>query len=115
MYARLQDHAEFRAADRALGQAIDAADLSEARDAVVGPIVQLARAKVAASRGGLVQLGRTMAPDEVDGRTVEELLAEAALGAALALVARDVLPPPTVTVLYAPFEPLIPYEAAAAR
>jgi hypothetical protein len=93
-YDRLQATLPFRGADRALGDAIEAGMRNGARDAVVGPIVQLARSK---------------APDGVDA----ELLAESALGAALALVARDMLSAETFATLYGPFAPILPLAAVS--
>ena len=90
VYERMQHTLPFRGADHALGQAIERASRESARDAVVAPIVQIARAKAP---------GGADAPPE----TVERF-AEAALAAALALIARDLLPAETVAILYRPFE-----------
>jgi hypothetical protein len=79
-------------ADRALGAAIENAGLQLERDALVGPVIQLAQ-----------RVGGT---DEA----AWEPAAEALLSASLALLASHLLEPSTLTTLYAPFAPLIPPE-----
>ncbi|MCU0634104.1 MAG: hypothetical protein MUE41_04445 [Gemmatimonadaceae bacterium] len=79
-----------RRADRALGAAIDQGGLLAERDAVVGPIVQLAQRV-------------TVADADVFDTT-----AEALLGAALALMAGDLLAVNARDALYAPFADVIP-------
>jgi hypothetical protein len=79
-----------RSADRALGRAIEAAGLHGERDAVLGPVVQLAatqdrRANIATDAG-----------------------AETLLAAALAIVATPPLEHAALATLYAPFARLIP-------
>jgi hypothetical protein len=78
----------YTAADRALAAAITRADRARERDAVIGPLLQIAR-----PAGG--------APDP-------HPVAAAALAAVLALLARDALDDHTFAVLYAPFADLVP-------
>jgi hypothetical protein len=80
-------------ADAALGAAIENAGLERERDAVVAPLVQLATAAAA----------RLPAP----GATADAL-AEAALAAALALLARGLVPEEAFDALYAPFAAAVP-------
>lgn len=84
-------------ADAALGAAIENAGLERARDAVVGPVVQLAAS--AASRGQPAGAASAASADP---------LAEAALAAALALMARAGLAPEHFDALYAPFAEALP-------
>jgi hypothetical protein len=84
-------------ADAALGAAIENAGLERARDAVVGPVVQLAAS--AASRGQPAGAASAASADP---------LAEVALAAALALVARGLVPADVFEALYAPFAELVP-------
>ena len=93
VYAVLADGEAHRRADTALGAAIENADLGRARDAVVGPVVQLAAA--AAAR---------VPPPGADA----DALAEAALAAALALVARGLVPEESFAALYGPFAEIVP-------
>jgi hypothetical protein len=92
-YLALQSDPDFRIADRLLGAAIDRAGRTDARDAVVGPIVQL-------MAGHSPRL-------EPDGPTQDDL-AETALAAALGLIVRDEIPDEAFNVLYAAFAELIP-------
>ena len=97
-FERLQATRAFAAADRALEAAVSGAGREDARDAVVGPLVQL------------VQLAprtpdQATAPDEVP---TMHPVAEAALAALLALITRDVLPSSAFATLYAPFAALVP-------
>ena len=95
-YRALQGTPDFGAADRALGIAIDRGARTGARDAIVGPIVQL----MASHTEGLARVP--------DAQVESEGLAEAALAAALALVARDVISAATFDLLYGPFARVIP-------
>src|SRR5688572_16878303 len=95
-YLGLQGTAEFLAADRALGAAIERSGRSDARDAVIGPIVQL-------------MSGHAERIDPVEGLVADDL-AESALAAALALIARDLLSGPMFGVLYGPYAALIPVD-----
>lgn len=101
VYAALATGDAVVRADAALGAAIENAGLERARDAVVGPIVQLAAS--AASRGQ---------PAGAAAATDSEPLAEAALAAALALLARDGLFPESFDALYAPFAEALPADRA---
>ncbi len=83
-------------ADRRLGEAIESAKREPARDAVVGPLVQLIHSYGTSFEGA-------------DVITIDDA-AEAALGAALALVARDLIPPESFEILYRPFADVIPAE-----
>jgi hypothetical protein len=96
VYLSLQRTPDFSAADRALGIAIDRGARVDARDAIVGPIVQLM-----SSHSERLAAGREA------GVTTDDL-AEAALGAVLALVARDLMPVPVFEVLYRPYSGIIP-------
>jgi hypothetical protein len=98
VYAALATGDPVVRADAALGAAVENAGLERARDAVVGPLVQLAAAA---------------APRVPGPPTAPELLAEAALAAALALVARGLVPEESFAALYAPFAELIPPAPAA--
>jgi len=97
-YAALAPTPRFRAADRALGAAIDRAGRTAERDAALGPLLQLVR----------------VAPTSdtpPDAEVALDPVAEPALAALLALLARDLLPPETVAILYAPFAALVPLDA----
>jgi len=86
LYEGLQRTPRFAAADRALGDAMSAAGREGERDAVVGPVVQIATdaaERVARATPGGADGGAQSA--EVDR------YAEPALAAALAVVARDVI------------------------
>ena len=100
VYAAVSAGTPYVRADAALGAAIENAGLERARDALVGPLVQLASATHA----------RMTAP-----AVSAEQLAEAALAAALALVARGVLAPELFDTLYAPFEPVVPAPPSSRR
>ena len=76
-------------ADAALADAITRTGREQARDQLVGPVLQMARVVAAPMR-------HPSPPDE-------EALAEAALAAALAVLARDALPPDAYDRLVAPF------------
>jgi len=91
------------AADQALAGAVERTGRDRARDAVVGPIVQLARVASAAATANPATAG-------VD----EDALAEAGLAAALALIVRDAMSADDFMLLYAPFAELIPAEGVEA-
>jgi len=90
----MQGTDDLVAADRLLGTAIERSGRTDARDAIVGPIVQL-------------MSGHEERLAVEPGLGVDDL-AEAALAAALALIARDVIPREAFEVLYQPFESLVP-------
>jgi hypothetical protein len=92
----------FVAADRALAQAVARAGRTAERDAVVGPLVQLVRDAPLAPRAPAADGG-----DDA-GLALLPPVAEPALAALLALVARDVLPARAFDALYAPFAELVP-------
>lgn len=81
-------------ADRALGDTIERSGRTEERDALAGPLLQLARLDDAAEHG----------TDDVPLDPV----AEPALAALMALLVRDLLSPHHVATLYAPFAETIP-------
>jgi hypothetical protein len=96
-FDRMQGSRTFVAADRALAAAIEGAGRDDARDAVLGPLAQLARRQADPS-----------AASEADAAPALDPAAEAALAALLALIVRDVLPASAFSALYAPFASLIP-------
>lgn len=85
LYEGLQRTPRFVAADRVLGEAMTAAGREGERDAVVGPVVQIATD--AAERAGRATSG---ADGGVQSGEVDRY-AEPALAAALAVVARDLI------------------------
>ena len=92
LYEGLARTASFAASDRALGELIAAAGREGERDAVVGPVVQLATdaaERVARSLG---------APSAAD----PDRFAEPALAASLAVIARDLLDEQQFQLLYGP-------------
>ena len=93
-FERLQGTRAFAAADRALEAAVRGAGREDARDAVAGPLVQLVQ------RAG-----------EPGAEPAMHAVAESALAALLALIARDVLPSSAFATLYAPFSELVPVSA----
>ena len=86
-FGSLETTPRFRSADRALGTAIERTQRTRERDAVLGPLLQIAR--------------------PAEGSDEPPPVAAAALAAALALVMRDVLDDATFATLYAPFAPLV--------
>jgi hypothetical protein len=98
-YLGLQGSASFRAADRALGEAIEKSERTDARDAVVGPIVQLVSGHA-----------EKLASDVDAAAVTTDDIAEAALAAALAIMVGDVIPADAFEVLYRPFAGIIPIE-----
>ena len=98
VYLELQSTPDFRTADRALGHALEASGRTDARDAIVGPLVQL-----------MTSHAPKLDADITGGVTVDDL-AEAALAAALGLIVGDVIPAPVLEMLYRPFEGIIPLE-----
>lgn len=86
----------MRRADRALGHAVEAYARERERDALVGPVLQLARRAVPAPIDG---------GDDIE---TMERLAEPALAAALALLVEDLLTAEQVETLYAAFADVVP-------
>jgi hypothetical protein len=104
IYLSLQGTPLLRAADRAVGDALESGDRTDARDAVVGPIIQL-------MSGHAERLATDPA---LAGVTVDDM-AETALAAALGLIVGDVLAADALEVLYRPFASLIPIEEIEER
>ena len=98
-YLALQGTPELATADRALGHALESSGRTNARDAVVGPIIQL-------MSGHADKLELT---GETSGVTVDDL-AESALAAVLGLIVGDVIPAQMLEVLYRPVAGIIPLE-----
>lgn len=96
-YRRRLPLKEMTRADSALARAVDRGALEDARDAVVGPVLQLAQRAEAGSEGAAEAAG-------LDA----EALAEAALAGALALIASPLLTEREVRELYSHLEPVIP-------
>ncbi|MBV9879481.1 MAG: hypothetical protein JO180_03250 [Gemmatirosa sp.] len=88
-FEALEGTRTFTAAETALATAVERAGLAAARDAVVGPLLQIVRG--------------------ADGGE-EHPVAAAALGAALALVAADSIAERDFDTLYGPFAALVPVE-----
>ena len=99
IYLSLQGSPEFSAADRTLGRALETSGRTDARDAVVGPLVQL--------MSGHAE--RLEAAADGSGITTDDM-AESALAAALGLIVGDVIPAGTLEVLYRPYAELIRLE-----
>jgi len=99
VYLSLQGTPDLAAADRTLGHALETSERTDARDAIVGPIVQL-------------MAGHADMPGIADGSlgVTADDMAESALAAALGLIVGDVIPAPMLEVLYRPFSGLIPLE-----
>ena len=97
-YLALQGTAEFAVADRALGHALETSGRTDARDAVVGPLVQL-----------MAGHASKLDADITGGLTVDDL-AEAGLAAALGLIVGDIVPGPVLELLYRPYAGIIPIE-----
>lgn len=96
-YRRRSNAGELEKADAALGAAIEHAGLDDARDSVVGPVLQLGHRAAAASDGAVEAAG-------LDG----DALAEAALAGVLATLASHVLADWAVSELRAHLEPYLP-------
>ena len=95
-HERLAATSAWQRADRALGQAIDRHGRTAERDALVGPLLQIAE--------------HAAAPVADDPEAVERM-AEPALAAALALLIADQLDAAHVETLYAPFAGAIPRDS----
>jgi hypothetical protein len=91
-----RDPASARA-DAALADAVARTGRERARDQLVGPVLQMARAVATPAAGGAPPAARRPVPP------AEDALAEAALAAALAVLARDALPADAYERLVAPF------------
>ncbi|MFL5577908.1 MAG: hypothetical protein ACJ79S_18290 [Gemmatimonadaceae bacterium] len=93
IYEGLARTGRFSAAERALAATVTAAGRERERDAVVGPVVQIAAD--AARRGAGAATGERKSADEPTDR-----FAEPALAAALAVIVRDLLSPDDFETLY---------------
>ena len=99
-YVAVCDTPAFIAAEALLGETIERAGRTDARDALGGPLLQLVqRTPIAAADAEL----------DVDAL---DPIAEPALAALLALMVRDLLAPETAACLYAPFADTIPWPTA---
>jgi hypothetical protein len=101
-YARAREAPAHRRAEHALAAAVAALQREAQRDALVGPVVQLARRAAGLSPGQ---------PDDAE----VERLAEPALAATLALLVSDTLPRAHVAQLYGAFDGVIPLGELARR
>ena len=99
-YLSLQGTPALIAADRALGQALEGSGRTDARDAIVGPIIQLMSGHAA----------RLESDPTLSGISLDDM-AEAALAASLGLIAGDIIPADALSVLYQPFAGIIPLES----
>lgn len=97
-YLAAENAPRLTRADRALAAAIEASGRETARDAVVGPVVQLAEDAAA----------RALERPAVESHIDPEAYAEVALAATLAVVVRDVLEAESFAALYAAFEDAVP-------
>ena len=98
-YLSLQGTPALRAADRSLGDALESSDRTDARDAVVGPIIQL--------MSGHAE--RLAVDPALAGVSLDDM-AETALAAALGLIVGDILAADALEVLYRPYAGMIPIE-----
>ena len=99
IYLSLQGTPVLRAADRSLGDALESSDRTDARDAVVGPIIQL-------MSGHAERLAADPALSDI---SLDDM-AETALAATLGLIVGDILAADALEVLYRPYAGLIPIE-----
>jgi hypothetical protein len=96
-YKRRQQAGELAKADAALAEAVNRGALEDARDAVVGPVVQLAGRVASAPDGAAAAAGLDL-----------DDLAEAVLAGALALVAAPLMPELETRALLAHLERFVP-------
>lgn len=99
VYLSLQGTPALIAADRALGHALETSSRTDARDAVVGPIIQLMNGHA----------GRLETDPALSGVSLDDM-AETTLAAVLALIVGDIIAADALEVLYRPFAALIPIE-----
>ena len=99
MYLSLQGTPVLIAADRAVGQAVESSGRTDARDAVVGPIIQLMNGHA----------GRLESEPALSGVSLDDM-AETALAAVLALIVGDIIAADALEVLYRPYAGIIPIE-----
>ena len=99
VYLSLQGTPALIAADRAVGRAVESSSRTDARDAVVGPVIQL-------MNGHAERLATDPA---LSGVSLDDM-AETALAAVLALIVGDIIAADALEVLYRPYATLIPIE-----
>ena len=97
-YLAAQGTPALTRADRALAAAVETSGRELARDAVVGPVVQIAEDAAA----------RALERPAVESHIDPEAYAEVALAATLAVVVRDALEPESFATLYEAFEDVVP-------
>jgi hypothetical protein len=88
----------FAAADAMLAETIERSGRNAERDALAGPLLQIAR-----RNDGMLPADGTAQPDDLDP------IAEPALAALLALLVADLLPARHFQSLYSPFDVEIPH------
>jgi hypothetical protein len=99
VYLSLQGTPALIAADRAVGQELEGSGRTDARDAVVGPIIQLMSGHAT----------RLASDPSLSGVSLDDM-AEAALAAVLGLIVGDILAADALEVLYRPYAGIIPIE-----
>lgn len=99
VYLSLQGTPALIAADRAVATAFEESERTDARDAVVGPIVQLMNGHAS----------RLETDPALAGVSLDDM-AEAALAATLGLIVGDIIAADALEVLYRPYAGLIPIE-----
>jgi hypothetical protein len=104
LYLSLQGTPALIAADRALGHALEGSARTDARDAVVGPIIQLMNGHAA----------RLENDPALSGVSLDDM-AEAALAAVLGLMVGDIIASDALEVLYRPYAGIIPIEEIEGR
>lgn len=105
-YNRASNTQAYVQADRLLGDTIERAGRTDARDAVAGPLLQLVQDPSSTSSS------RDVGSDPDSAFETLHPIAEPALAALLALMVSDVMPAETVATLYAPFDAVIPMPSA---
>ena len=103
-YLSLQGTPALRAADRAVAAAFEESGRTDARDAVVGPIIQLMNGHAA----------RLETDPALAGVSLDDI-AESALAAVLGLIVGDIIAADALEVLYRPYAGLIPIEDIEGR
>ena len=86
----------YISAEVTLGETVEFAGRTDARDALAGPLLQLVRTGDAT-------------PNDLEPLTSLAPIAEPALAALLALLVADLLPSDVVETLYAPFADALPF------
>ena len=100
-FAAVASSRAFATADAALAETIERSGRGDAQEALAGPLLQLVRRRDDSAPASIVG---------ADGEDEPALdaLAEPALGALLALLVRDLLPPAHFRTLYGAFDVAIP-------